>query len=446
MNIYDFCEKYDMLPIGSHVLVAVSGGKDSMCLLELLLSTERFGLKISCAHFDHSLRGEDSSRDRVFVEEYCSGRGIPCYTGSGDVSAYAAENALGLEEAARVLRYEFLEKTAEDIRADRIATAHTADDNVETLLLNLARGSGLKGLCGIPPIRGKIIRPLLTKSTADVLSYLNENHIPYVEDKTNAEDFYARNRVRHAIIPLLRNENMRFDENAARCISLLREDDEYLEGLAQDFLSEFYDGRSLPAAAFAKLGSPVSARVLKTIVSRDISFAHIQAVRSIASRDNPHAAADIPGMRVYREYERLIFGCHGSDTVLSRSIVPGDCLELSSAGLRISCGFVPNYSKVHNSVNNFYFKNESICDRIVLRSRLEGDKIRLSGRNCTKTLKKLFNEAKLNGETRDLVPVFSDGEGVIAVYGFGIAERCTPRPGDDVIRIQIEKIIPEKDI
>ena len=204
----DFCEKYDMLPKSGIVLCAVSGGKDSMCLLEMLRGLAPvYGFELCCAHFNHKLRGKESDRDSAFVEAYCKERDIPCYVGSDDVSAYAEENGLGIEEAARTLRYAFLEKTADEIGALCIATAHTAPDNAETLLLNLVRGSGLKGLCGIPPVRGKIIRPLLQTTGEEVLKYLEEKGIPHVEDSTNETDDYTRNRLRHRVVPELRSLN-----------------------------------------------------------------------------------------------------------------------------------------------------------------------------------------------------------------------------------------------
>lgn len=440
MKIIDLCEKYDMLPKGTTILAAVSGGKDSMCLLELLLSfSEKRNLTIACAHFDHQLRGESSVRDRKFVENYCKTRNVPCYIGSEDVSAYAVKNGVGTEEAARTLRYEFLEKTADEIGADRIATAHTADDNAETFLFNFARGSGLTGLCGIPPVRGRIVRPLLDTSTAEVLQYLRENGIPNVEDETNAEDLYSRNRIRHKVIPVLRDISAGFDENAERCISLLREDDEYLSLIAQQFTDKNYNDHSLPVAEFAALPRPISARVLKIILGPGLSATHTEAIRNIAGGNDPHAATDVPKIRVYREYDRLVFGDSVLGEILPRVVEPGCMMEIPEAGLKILCEFIPQCSEIYNFVNNFYFKSDSVCGKIIVRSRFKGGNIRLAGRNCTKSLKKLFSEAKLNGKDRYLVPVLCDSAGVIAVYGFGIAERCVPRRGDDVIHIRIEK-------
>lgn len=435
----EFYEKYDMLPRSGIVLCAVSGGKDSMYLLEKMTElAPQYGYEVRCAHFDHRLRGAESDRDRKFVEDYCAKRNIPCYIGSDDVSAFAAENGMGTEEAARTLRYDFLEKTAEEISACRIATAHTADDNTETMLFNLSRGSGLKGLCGIPPVRGKIIRPMLQTTTADVLRYLEKKGIPHIEDSTNLEDDYSRNKIRHKVVPELRDISSGFEENLIRCAALLREDEEYLTSQAKSFVDSNLHSNSVPAALFAALPKPVSARVLQIIVPCGLSSVHIDAVREIAVGNDSHAYADIPGMRVVREYDKLVFGAKEFTEIPKRNVLIGKIMEIPEAGLEISCELIESCKEIHNSFNIFFFKSDSICGNMFVMPRLEGEKIRLKGRNCTKTLKKLFSEAKLNGENKSLIPVLYDEKGAIAVYGFGIAERCRPTEGERVIKIEIK--------
>ena len=437
----DFCEKYDMFPRGGHILCAVSGGKDSMYLLERLRALAPvYGFELSSAHFDHRLRGAESDRDREFVVDYCKARAIACHVGSADVSAYAVQKGLGTEEAARFLRYAFLEKTADKIGADRIATAHTADDNAETLLLNLIRGSGLKGLCGIPPVRGRIIRPLLKTSTCEVLRYLTEKNIPHVEDSTNDSDDYTRNRLRHRVIPELRSLNSGFDANLLRCQGLLCEDEDYLSTLASDFYKSHFENNRVSAAVFAALPKPVSARVLHFAVPQGLTAAHIEAVRSLAAGTKQHAIADLPGLRVSRDYDSLVFGASASAVLPKRMILSGTVTALPEAGLEVFCEFIENTKEIHNSFNIFYFQSDSICGNIFVKSRSMGERIRLEGRNCTKTLKKLFSEAKLNDADKTRVPVFYDDKGVIAVSGFGIAERCVSRVGADVIKLSIRPI------
>ena len=189
------------------MLCAVSGGVDSMYLLHRMaeLGAQR-GFAVGCAHFNHGLRGAESDRDEAFVRAQCEKLGVPFYAGRGDV---ASVRGMGTEAAARELRYAFLTHCADEHGYDWIATAHTADDNAETLLLNLARGCGLRGLTGIPPQRGKLLRPMLDTTRAQAEAYLTARAIPHVEDSTNAADTYARNRVRHHAVPALESVNHR---------------------------------------------------------------------------------------------------------------------------------------------------------------------------------------------------------------------------------------------
>jgi tRNA(Ile)-lysidine synthase len=412
-----------------------------MYLLEQLRTlAPDYGFALHCAHFDHRLRGAESYRDRAFVADWCKKREIPCHIGSADVAAYAAEKRLGIEAAARELRYAFLEETADALHAVRIATAHTADDNAETLLLNLARGSGLKGLCGIPPVRGRIVRPLLETGSDEVLRWLEENGIPHIEDSTNAEDAHARNRVRRHIMPELKSLNSGFSENLIRCQSLLREDEAYLDTLAEDFYDRNVLNGRVSAAAFAALPAPIAARVLARILPDGLSRTHIEAVRRIAASSKKHALADLPGLRAARDYDSLVFGAGPRQILPKRALVPGELTPLPEAGLEIFCELIAECEEIHNSFNTFSFQSDSIRGKIFVKSRAEGDKIRLAGRNCTKTLKKLFSETGRNGSQAPPVPVFYDSAGVIAVYGFGIAERCAPEGRGSVLRLTVRPL------
>ena len=224
------------LPPEGRILCAVSGGADSMCLLHLLHNR---GRDVVAAHFEHGIRGEESLRDAAFVQSWCREQGIPCVTGHGDAPGYAAEQGLSLEEAARALRYRFLEETAEEQGCDYIATAHNGDDNVETVLLNLTRGAGALGLSGIPPRRGKIIRPLLGVSRREIEDYLEKNAVPHVEDSSNQSDDYSRNRIRHRVVPVLRELNPGLHVAVGRTARLLAQDEDCLGGLARDFIDRF---------------------------------------------------------------------------------------------------------------------------------------------------------------------------------------------------------------
>ena len=429
--------EYGMLPEGAKILCACSGGADSVCLLHLLQQTE--GVSVACAHFNHGLRGAESDRDEAFVKELCAGLGVPCVTGCGDVAEYAGENGLGIEEAARELRYAFLEKTAAELGCDRIATAHNAEDNAETVLLNLIRGSGTKGLCGIPPVRGNVVRPLLTVTRAEIEQYLSENGLAHVEDSSNRGDDYTRNRIRHHILPLLRAENSAAVENIGTAAELLRADEALLSAQAEAFLTEHCgaDG-AVPVSGLLSLPKPVGARVLRRLCP-GAGKTHVDAVYMLCMNRAVHGEADLPGMRVVKDYDLLRFNTAQAEPISRRELPEGE--TVLPEGWRIRCSRSSAASKeIHNSFNTFLFKSESICGRIYVASRGDGDKVRLLGRGCTKSLKKLFQESGLPLDERTKTPVLYDDAGVIAVYGFGIAERCAASAGDSVIRVEITEI------
>lgn len=227
-------ERWSMtVPDGALVLCALSGGRDSMALLHLLSAlSQRGAFRLAAAHYNHRLRST-ADRDERFVRDWCQSCGIPLFCGSGDVRAFAREAGTSLEDAARTLRYRFLEETAAALGASRIATAHHQEDNAETVLLHLLRGSGLRGLGGIPPARGKIVRPLLDASRADIDAYIARHHIPYVEDETNAAPFCARNRLRLEVMPLLEELFPGCASRIASAGALLREEDQYLQREAE---------------------------------------------------------------------------------------------------------------------------------------------------------------------------------------------------------------------
>ena len=440
-KLAEFAAQYEMLPEGTRVLCACSGGADSVCLLHLLRSMD--GIGVVCAHFNHGLRGAESDRDEVFVKELCDRLGIPCVTGHGDVRGYAAEHGLGIEEAARALRYAFLEQTAEEQGCSRIATAHNAEDNAETVLLNLIRGTGGRGLGGIPPVRGKLIRPLLTVTRAEIESYLAEHGLSHVEDSSNASDDYTRNRIRHRILPLLREENPAAVENIGAAAALARQDETYLSGEAQRFLDGVGPTEPLPMDEFLSLPRPIGARVLR-LHCPGAEKKHIEAVYALCAAPAGRRETDVPGAHVVLEQGKLYFNPPAPKRLPRREVRIGGETPLPEIGMTVICRAVKESEEIHNSFNTFCFKSESICGRIYAASRSGGDRIRLLGRGCTKSLKKLFAEAGMTAAQRTETPVLYDEAGVIAVPGFGIAERCAPEKGKPALHIEIKELETER--
>ena len=447
-NIISFADEYEMFPESGLMLVCVSGGADSMCLLEIMLhiSYER-GFSVGAIHYNHGLRGEESDRDELFVREYCETCGVPFYTGDGDVMEYAQNNGLGIEAAARDMRYGFFHETAQLLGAVRIATAHTADDNAETLIMNLTRGAGTNGLSGIPPVREDIVRPLLQTTKPEVMSFMRERGIPFVEDSTNSMEIYTRNKIRHSVMPRLREINPRVNEAAAAAAELLRADEEFIDDIAELFISDCCVGLTADAGDVLKLPFAVSSRVIRKLCGGKLALKHVKAVLRLCGSDNPSASLSLPDMTVYREYDRIVFGT-GQASVNDgfAQILPsdGDSFIILAAGLKMSCKsaiYSDSIDKINKTFTSFLFKNVDICGRIAVRSRREGDKIKLSGQPGTKTLKKLFIERRIPARKRELIPVIADDEGVLAVYGIGRGDRAAPEPGELAILIKFEEIV-----
>ena len=423
-----------LIPEGARVLCAVSGGADSMCLLHWLKSQP--DLTAFAAHYEHGIRGEEALRDAAFVQDWCENHAIPCTVEHGDVPAYARENGLGLEEAARTLRYAFLHREAERLQCDVIVTAHNADDNAETLLLNLVRGTGAAGLSGIPPVSGILRRPLLDCTREEILSYLREHQVPFVEDSSNLSDTYRRNRLRHHVMPVLRELNPRFSEAALRTARLLRQDEAYLHQQALAFLDSLPERDSIPVQDLLALHPAISSRALRLFCRQALPMAHVEQVMSFCGEDGL-GFLDLPGLRLRREQGRL-FVDGGESNMLPRRPLPlnGE-LSVPEAGLTLLCRETVYGGEIYDLFKTYLFKTAAICGTLYCTGRLPGDRYHPQGRGCGKSLHDLFRDAGLTQRERDLVPVLRDEKGILAVLGFPADERVKPQIGEPCLEIRV---------
>lgn len=389
-----FIRQQHMLEPGEHVICAVSGGADSVALLfALYLLKEKLGISLSAAHFNHGLRGEESDGDQQFVQTLCDRYDIPLYVGAGQVRA----GKKGLEAAAREARYAFLRSLP-----GKIATAHTANDNAETVLLHLVRGTALNGLCGIAPVGRQLIRPMLTVTRQEVEAFLAEYCLSHVEDSSNATDRFLRNRLRHHVMPLLESENPRLAESLSAMALGLQQDAAALTALADSqYTLDIPTLRRMPPA----LCSRILERFLKENGVPEPERSHIALVQSLVDSQRPSARACLPGgITVGRCYDRLTILSPGDDWGPVPVAVPG-VTELPSLGLRLICSREgPGFRALPHG-------------ELVLRSRCAGDTLRLPG--GTKTLKKLFIDRKIPASRRLQIPVLADTAGILGVYGIG---------------------------
>lgn len=373
---------------GDRVVCAVSGGADSVALLfGMYLLREKLNVELSAAHFNHHLRGAESDEDEAFVRSFCAGYGIPLTVGGAPVQP----GKKGLEAAAREARYAFLRSLP-----GKIATAHTADDNAETVILHLLRGTGLQGLGGIAPVNGRIIRPMLDIQRQEVEAFLEEYHLPHREDSSNASDAFLRNRVRHGVMPLLRAENPGVSLALSAMARELRQDEAYLQSQLEPELPPVSRLRQLPPA----LQSRYLARFLKQNGVPEPEQAHIRAARELLFSPKPSARMDFPGgVVIARDYDRLRALDAEAAPEKGSIPVPGT-VELPQWGIRVSCSELPNGGFGVN-----------VTGALCVRSRAPGDEIRLSG--GTKSIKKLMIDRKISAHERGRIPILADTAGVI---------------------------------
>ncbi len=451
----DFCRRAGIaFAPGCRVLCAVSGGLDSMCLLHLLWQWgERDGFAVCAASFDHGLRPEAAGEVEL-VRAWCAARGIHCTTGAGDTRAQAQQAGQTLEEAARALRYRFLDETADRLGADWIATAHHAGDQAETILLHLLRGTGLHGLGGILPRRGRLVRPLLEAERAQLEDYAAAHGIPHCEDASNLDIAYTRNFLRHRVLPLLREKNPNLDRALGRAAESLRRDEDYLAAesrrAARELLREDSKGVRVPAAALAALHPSIALRLVQEMAERlspgtVLPYRQREAVLALAESDRPSGKISLSSrLQAGRVYDMLFLSTARQPmSGLSPAFLrPGERAALSEE-LWAVCAAVPCPLGPWEE-DTLYLAPPPGQSGILLRARAPGDAIRLPGRP-RKALKKLFIEARVPRQERERIPVLVlDGQ-VAAVAGFGCDEHFRPAPGEPSWRVRLEQRPPDRE-
>lgn len=458
-RVAETIRKYDMLKEGDRVIVALSGGADSVCLFSVLLQLRgKLGIELRAVHVHHGLRGVEADRDAEFAEALCERYAVPCHIIRADVRRAAAERGVSEEEAGRLLRYEALEREALLWEAEdgtpslglewesvpkgsaqsgqepgstaasvRIAVAHHSGDQAETILHNLFRGSGLLGLRGIPYVRGRIIRPLLDVNRKEILAWLEARNLPFVQDSTNALADYTRNRIRIGILPAIESQvNANAAGNILRTGRLAGMADAYLTEQGRRWIEQYVKPEScpsgeiaffLPAASFETQPEILRFYIVMELLTRlsgsakDLGFVHAEQIISLLDRPVGRQT-DLPyGLRARRDYEGIFVERPGSG---------GRTVEISLP--TVETQRFP-YKKGVHFPKNMYTKWFD-CDRIkgmpMVRTRQPGDYITLADGN-TKALRRFMIDEKIPKAMRDGVPLLADGSHVMWVIGYRIS-------------------------
>lgn len=397
-------KKYNMLSKGDRVLIGVSGGADSIALLEFFVSVkEKYDLDICVAHVEHGIRGEDSVNDAEFVENYCKKLGVNFYLKTIDAPNLAKKAKMGVEEYSRMARYDFFNT----IECDKIATAHNLTDNIETLLFRLARGTGLKGACSIPAVRGKIIRPFIEVSSGEIRKWCNDNNIPYRVDCTNSDSAYSRNLIRLEILPLFEKLNANYQDNIENFISDVNEDYAFIDDYVKSIYPVIVKNNEIDLPKLNELDLSIKKRILIMFFDENgysLNRIHLQSVIDITLKSGKS------------QIKENVFAISAKGKI--RLAKFNDLNKKDEFVTKIL-----NIDEFKDKNIDFYCDCDKIVGNIIIRAKQAGDRIKPAGRNVSKTLKKLFNESAYPIEKRDKKIVLCDDFGIVGVIGLCADER-----------------------
>ncbi len=428
-KVLAWCREQALFPAGAAVTAALSGGADSVAMLHLLLSLRtELGITLRAAHYNHHLRGAASDGDEAFCRELCRSLDVPLRCGGGDVAAFAREQKISVELAARKLRYAFL------LAGDGlVATAHNAGDSLETVLMNLTRGAALRGLRGIPPKRDRVVRPLLCLSRHEIEDYLARHGLPHVSDESNGEGFCRRNRVRRAVVPALLAENPSLLDNLSRTLLALREDEALLGGQSDALLAGAARTGGYDAEALLDAPRPLRRRALRRLLEdaglRDVTAAHLEAAEALL-RSGPSARLDLPGGVTLRRVYGLVTAQAEEWEPFEPFWLPLPGEVPLSGGRTLRCrGPLP----FDPALPGLLLRPPG---PLLVRPRRPGDRLRLSGGE--KSVKKLLIDKKIPAALRAGLPVLEWEGRAAAVWGVGTDPALRPRHGEDCYQILLQ--------
>jgi len=412
-RVYKTIKEYSLIPENATVICALSGGADSICLADVLCALkERLNFTLECAHVNHNLRGKESDSDEQFVRDFCKKRGLPLHVASIDVLAQSAGKSI--EEAARDARYRFFESLGEK-RNVLIATAHTQNDNVETFFINLLRGSGTRGLCGIPRVRKNVIRPILDIRRDEIISHLESIGQDFCTDSTNADKTYLRNFIRHDIIPTFNSrEDIDIFTAVAKAVDNLRIDSEALDSEADAFTGDSVDKLiSLPDALLFR----VLSKRLEEGFDITLDKKHFEKIKALLSK--PSSKEQIRGEVFALNRKGKLEFCRLSAKTYECSALKNGNNTYNDKNILIK-----NTEEIYSTLTKATLDCDKIVTGLYARARKDGDTFISARRKCTSKLKKLLINDGVPVEKRDSLTIICDGNGdIVFVEGYGADKR-----------------------
>ena len=457
-KVNDTIRRYKMLEDGDTVLVAVSSGPDSVCLLHVLKELQGgYNISIHIAHLNHGFRGEEAEEDARFVQDMGDSLGIPVIAEFSDIPAYARRERISKQEAAREVRYRFLSSAADKTGACRIALGHTADDQAETFLMRLLRGSGSHGLSGIPPVREKFIRPLIGVFREEINEYLSLYNIRYRVDSSNLTPVYLRNKIRLELIPYLTKEyNPKIMDTIIRSLNILRDEDIFLDNFIRKIFRDMVKKESegmiqFDVRRFNHCEEPVKRRLIRFAVETvkgsegiALSFKHVEETLSLLYYDKSGEINFPAGVVAERRGD--IFSIYLRTEVTSTPPynltvrIPGDTI-VHEAGVKINTTIrTPPFmhkgapDKTETSRDTAYFDISKFSEPLIIRNRREGDFFCPQGMGGKrKKIKEYFIDLKIPRRERERIPILTSPEGIMWIAGYRSDERFRVTPSTEKI-------------
>ena len=410
-HIIEACKRYGMQSAFGKVIIGFSGGADSSALLHYFLSKSK---EVVCVHVNHMIRGEEATRDELFCSDVCKKYGVELVIKHIDIPKIAEEKKIGLEECARQERYKVLREEKEKRHFDAILTAHNANDNLESILFNLSRGTTISGLCGIKPVNDDILRPLIFVSREEILEYLDENGIDHIEDSTNKDTDYTRNYIRHEIIPKLKEINPKIVDAAKRMSSSLRYDDEYLNLEAREFISSSIDDGKIKVGLLDNLDRALVNRILRILSHKNLDYVSCNKCYEFIYNSKTSNVINLnEGISFKREKDYFCF------------VKTKDFDKVSfSHELNEGVNYIPEIDetiileygdkeKRKEAYSVIRLDKDKIKGELIARNKEDGDVI-ISGK-MTKKIKRIFSDKNIPTQSRDKIPLICDDNGVIAI-------------------------------